>query len=90
MNKWDDLSELEQTRFIIRYLREINGMTDQMLEHTYNGDDGPDDSGIIDWKRYQEELITKKDKKTKKGATKDAKRKNNVEHESDTLQMFDM
>ena len=60
---WDDLTEWQQTSFAVRLIRETLGITDEYLEHTYLGDETPFDSGLIDWKRVDEEFLKRKNKK---------------------------
>jgi len=76
--EWEDLSDWEQTKFTIRILREMFGLSDERLKHTYMGDDTPFDSGMINWQRIKEEqeakLLAKKTRGRKKDGTTPVKR----------------
>lgn len=69
--EWDDLSDWEQTKYTVRILREMFGLSDARLRHTYKGDGTPFDTGFIDWKKIKEEEEARKlIKKTRKGKKK--------------------
>lgn len=68
---WDDLSDWEQTKYTIRILREMFGLSDARLRHTYEGDGTPFDTGFIDYKRVAEEEAARKLIKKKRGKKKD-------------------
>ena len=69
---WDDLNDWEQTKFAVRLLCESSGLSESRLRHTYNGDDSPFDTGLIDWKRIKEEEEARKLIKKKRGKKSEA------------------
>ena len=75
---WDDLSDWEQTKFAVRLLCESSGLSESRLRHTYNGDDSPFDTGLIDWKRIKEEEEARKLIKKKRGKKHETSVKGNV------------
>jgi pheromone shutdown protein TraB len=75
---WDDLSDWEQTKFVVRILREMSGLSDARLRHTYNGDGTPYDTGLIDWKRIKVEEEARKLIKKKRGKKHETSVKGNV------------
>lgn len=64
---WDDLSDWEQTKYTVRLLREMFGLSEARLRHTYNGDGTPFDTGFVDWRRVHIEEQERKLIKKKRG-----------------------
>ena len=63
--KYKNLNDWERFQYMVRYLLESHGITEEFLEHTFENTNGPFDSGLIDWKRFREELNKPKVRKTK-------------------------
>jgi len=71
MKTWNELTEWEQTKYAVRLIREVLGLSDAKLEHSYLGDDTPFDSGLINWQYIKDEQQKKLEKKKKRGKKKD-------------------
>jgi hypothetical protein len=63
--QWNELSEWEKMKFTVRILKEMFGLSEAKLEHTYLGDDTPYDSGMFNFKQWKEEEEARKKAKPK-------------------------